>query len=231
LLGFDIAMAAPNRVVEQLYSGARGGCHERRGDRHRLVTWITTESRRIAMKPTTWGRWAMGLVMAMGVAGAVHAADPAPPQPAAAATLTDFKRWVIASDYSRDGSLLVTAGGESLLYRPGDVVVWKVADGSRVGDLAGHPTAVWAVKVSADGKLAATAGYDGLVKLWDLQARTLKHDLKKHKGWVRSLAFSPDGTRLASAGEDGTVVLWDTATGAEVKSVEPRSPPVAATNS
>ena len=171
------------------------------------------------MKPTTWGRWAMGLVMVAGVARAVQAADPAPPQPAAATKLSDFKRWVIASDYSRDGSLLVTAGGESLLYRPGDVVVWKVADGSRVGDLAGHPTAVWAVKVSADGKLAATAGYDGLVKLWDLQARTLKHDLKKHKGWVRSLAFSPDGTRLASAGEDGTVVLWDTATGAEVKSV------------
>ena len=171
------------------------------------------------MTSTTWGHWAVGLVIAVGATAAVRAADPAPAQPAAAATLADFKRWVIASDYSRDGSLLVTAGGESLLYRPGDVVVWKVADGSRVGDLAGHPTAVWAVKVSADGTLAATAGYDGLVKLWDLRARGLKHDLKKHKGWVRSLAFSPDGTRLASAGEDGTVVLWDTASGAEVKTV------------
>ena len=176
-------------------------------------------SRSIAIKPTTWGRWAVGLMVAIGAAAAVRAADSEVAQPAAATTLADFKRWVIAADYSRDGSLLVTAGGESLLYRPGDVVVWKVADGSRVGDPAGHPTAVWAVKVSADGKLAATAGYDGLVKLWDLQARTLKHDLKKHKGWVRSLAFSPDGTRLASAGEDGTVVLWDTGTGAEVKTL------------
>jgi hypothetical protein len=41
------------------------------------------------------------------------------------------------ADPPRDGATLVTAGGESLLYRPGDVVVWK-ADGSRVGDLAGH---------------------------------------------------------------------------------------------
>ena len=77
---------------------------------------------------------------------------------AAAASIAESKRWVIASDFTRDGSLLLTAGGESLLYRPGDVVVWKAADGARVGELAGHPTAVWAVKVSADGMLSATGG-------------------------------------------------------------------------
>ena len=114
------------------------------------------------------------------------------PEPAKALPkLNEFGRWIIAADYTSDGSTLVTAGGESLLYRPGDVVVWK-ADGTRLAELAGHPTAVWAVQVSADGKLAATAGYDGLVKLWDLPGKKLKADLKKHKGWVRSLAFSPD---------------------------------------
>jgi WD40 repeat protein len=170
---------------------------------------------------------------ALGVAATaiapLWAADPpAPAQPPApAATLGDFKRWVIAADYSHDGATLVTAGGESLLYRPGDVVVWK-ADGARVGDLAGHPTAVWAVQVSKDGTRAATAGYDGLVKLWDLPARTAKHDLKKHKGWVRSLAFSPDGTKLATAGEDGLVVLWDATTGQEVKAITAHAGPVTA---
>jgi Tol biopolymer transport system component len=179
------------------------------------------------------GRLTATLLLAVTAAPVVaRAADPAPapaaPAPAApAATLSAFGRWVIAADFTRDGATLVTAGGESLLYRPGDVVVWK-ADGSRVGDLAGHPTAVWAVKVSKDGKLAATAGYDGLVKLWDLPARTLKHDLKKHKGWVRSLDFSPDGTKLASAGEDGTVVLWNTADGKEIKAVTAHAGPVTA---
>lgn len=138
-----------------------------------------------------------------------------------------FPRWVIAADFARDGGTFVTAGGESLLYRPGDVVVWK-ADGSRVATLAGHPTAVWAVKISQDGKLAATAGYDGLVKLWDYAARTLKSDLKKHKGWVRSLGFSPDGSKLATAGEDGTVVIWNTADGSEAKTIVAHGGPVAA---
>ena len=170
---------------------------------------------------------ALTLVIASLAGSLPQAADPpAPAQPPApAATLGDFKRWVIAADYSHDGATLVTAGGESLLYRPGDVVVWK-ADGTRVGDLAGHPTAVWAVQVSKDGTRAATAGYDGLVKLWDLPARAAKHDLKKHKGWVRSLAFSPDGTKLATAGEDGLVVLWDATTGQELKAITAHAGPV-----
>jgi WD40 repeat protein len=81
-----------------------------------------------------------------------------------------------------------------------------------VADLVGHPTAVWAVKVSPDGKLAATAGYDGLVKIWDLAGRKLARDLAKRKGWVRSLAFSPDGSRLATGSADYMARLWDART-------------------
>ena len=142
-------------------------------------------------------------------------------------TLSSYGRWVIAADYAAGGSPLVTAGGESLLYRPGDVILWK-SDGSRIGELSGHSTAVWAVDISADGKLAATAGYDGLVKVWDLQGRKLKADLKQHKGWVRSLAFSPDGSQLASAGEDGKVFLWNMQDGKAAITVAAHKGPVTA---
>lgn len=133
--------------------------------------------------------------------------------------LTDHRRWVISGEYSHDGRTIVTAGGESLLYRPGDVIAWQ-HDGTRIGDFAGHPTAVWCVRQSPDGRLLATAGYDGLVKLWNVASRQSTHDLKKHKGWARAVAFSPNGSRLASAGEDGSVVIWDTANGADVKTIE-----------
>jgi len=160
-------------------------------------------------------------VVCFALVGVSAAADPSPAAPSAvkpATNIAEHSRWVIAADYSADGGLLVTAGGDSLLYRPGDVVVWK-GDGTRIGDLAGHPTAVWAVRISKDAMLAATAGYDGLVKVWNLSARSLKHDLKKHKGWCRTLDFSPDGKLLASGGEDGNVVIWDPVAGTEVKTI------------
>lgn len=162
-------------------------------------------------------RIALVLVGACAAVRGVAADAPAAGGPAA--TLAEFPRWIIAADVSRDGQTLVTAGGDSLLYRPGDVVAWKLADGTRLGDFVGHPTAVWAAKLSADGRFLATAGYDGLVRIWDVASRQPKHDLAKHKGWVRAVAFAPDGTRLASAGEDGTVVLWDAVTGADLKSI------------
>ena len=142
-------------------------------------------------------------------------------------TISSFSRWVIAADYAADAPILVTVGGESLLYRPGDVILWK-SEGTRIGELSGHQTAVWAVDVSADGKLVATAGYDGLIKVWDLQSRKLKRDLKQHKGWVRSLAFSPDGSRLVSAGEDGKVFLWNTQDGKAAITVAAHKGPVTA---
>ena len=137
---------------------------------------------------------------------------------APATKIAEHGRWVIAADYAKDGGLLLTVGGESLLYRPGDVTLWK-GDGTRIGDLVGHPTSVWAARISKDGSLAATAGYDGLVKVWDVASRTLKHDLKKHKGWCRTIDFSPDGKLLATGGEDGSVVLWDAAAGTELKTI------------
>ena len=162
--------------------------------------------------------WSLPLVSVLVLAGASGAAEP--PQPAAGhgATLADFTRWVIAADTSRDGRMIVTAGGDSLLYRPGDVVAWNAADGSRIGEFAGHPTAVWAARLSGDGSLLATAGYDGLVRVWDVATRQPKHDLRKHKGWARAVAFAADGTRLASGGEDGVIVIWDPTTGGEMRS-------------
>jgi protein transport protein SEC13 len=60
--------------------------------------------------------------------------------------------------------------------------------------------------VSLDLKFA-TAGADGLVKVWVLENENFRSEvLEKHKGWVRSVCW---GDFLISAGEDGNVVSWD----------------------
>ena len=141
---------------------------------------------------------------------AAAAPAPAASTPAApAANLQQHTRWVADLAFSPDGKLLATVGGESLLYRPGDVAVWDAATGARKGTFAGHDSSVWAVTFSNDGKTLATGSYDGTVKLWDVATGKENASFAAHPHWIRALAFVPGSGLLATASEDGLVKLWD----------------------
>jgi WD40 repeat protein len=68
------------------------------------------------------------------------------------------------------------------------------------------------VRYSPDGRLVATCGLDGRVRLWDARDGREVATLAGHRGEVNGLAFSPDGRTLATAGDDRTLRLWDVAT-------------------
>jgi WD40 repeat protein len=87
----------------------------------------------------------------------------------------------------------------------------ETTTGRPLATLKGHTGTVWDVLLSADGRLLASGGGDGTVRLWETTTGRPLATLKGHTGGVWGVALSADGRLLASGGGDGIVRLWSLA--------------------
>jgi RNA polymerase sigma factor (sigma-70 family) len=81
-----------------------------------------------------------------------------------------------------------------------------------------HGDRIYAVALTRDGKLLASADAFGNVRLWDPATGAALHRLR-HGRVVFGVAFSPDGKLLVTGGLQD-VALWDTATGKQVRRLQ-----------
>jgi hypothetical protein len=79
--------------------------------------------------------------------------------------------------------------------------------------LTGHAGRVWAVAVTADGRLAVSGGRDRTLRLWNLDTGEAERTLIGHAGRVWTVAVTADGRRAVSGGRDRTLRLWNLDTG------------------
>ena len=71
--------------------------------------------------------------------------------------------------FSSDGSRLVGATRSSeQVGIPGEIVVWSMADKSKLATLTGHALGIWKIAISPDDKIIASASADGTIRLWDM---------------------------------------------------------------
>jgi RNA polymerase sigma factor (sigma-70 family) len=130
--------------------------------------------------------------------------------------------------FSADGKVLAAACDDGTVRR------WQLSDRKELSRLLCHrgelaPT----VQPSPGGDLAAVAGYDGRVRVWDVAARRLVLELRRGgEGAGHRLVFSADGRYLAlcgasygrpDLGDDLRVELWELRSGQRVW--ERRLPP------
>jgi guanine nucleotide-binding protein subunit beta-2-like 1 protein len=57
--------------------------------------------------------------------------------------------------------------------------------------------------------IIVSAGWDKLVKVWNLTNCRLKTNHVGHTGYLNCVTVSPDGSLCASGGKDGQAMLWD----------------------
>jgi len=77
------------------------------------------------------------------------------------------------------------------------------------------PVAVQSAALSADGKLAAIAGADYVIRIWDVATAKETAALTGHTRPVVSLSFAQDGLTLASGSTDNSMRVWDIAAAKE----------------
>jgi len=112
----------------------------------------------------------------------------------------------------------VCAGGRVLALVMGSPArVIDPSTGEAVCTLRSFLPNVLEADFSADGKILAAAGADGVVRRWDVASGEAGPvpDRPGHVGPVISVRFAADGLSFESKGQHGTTRLWDIRTGRE----------------
>lgn len=123
--------------------------------------------------------------------------------------------------FSPDGSTILS-GHEKFKDNP--LNLWDTATGTIIRRFKGHLDPVWSVALTADGRLAASAGVYDTIRLWEVASGRQLH---KIAGAAQQVRFSPDGTSLlaainerskqGSAGFIGVLRLYEVSTGALIR--------------
>jgi len=109
--------------------------------------------------------------------------------------------------------------------RDGTIRLWNTLGECKYkisGESEGHSEWVSCVRFSPSQSvpLIVSAGWDKLVKVWNLTNCKLRNDLIGHTGYLNTVCVSPDGSLAASGGKDNTAMLWDLNEGKRLYSLD-----------
>jgi serine/threonine protein kinase len=74
--------------------------------------------------------------------------------------------------------------------------------------LSGHQSEIKDLMLLGDGNTLITASADRTIRIWDLDAGTLRQTLDQHTNVVKALAVTTDQSTLISTGDDRTIRFW-----------------------
>ncbi|MCG9130412.1 sigma-70 family RNA polymerase sigma factor [Candidatus Poribacteria bacterium] len=91
--------------------------------------------------------------------------------------------------------------------------MYSVATGDELALFTGHAAQIQSLAFSLDGKILASTGNDGTIRVWDTETGKQLVVLSDRRNLPGALAFSPNGTTIVSGSRTGAIQIWDVATG------------------
>jgi guanine nucleotide-binding protein subunit beta-2-like 1 protein len=132
-------------------------------------------------------------------------------------SFTDHSKDVLSVAFSADNRQIVSGS------RDKSIKLWNTLGQCKftITD-EGHKEWVSCVRFSPNlaAPLIVSAGWDKMVKVWNLTNCRLRTNLIGHTGYVNTVTVSPDGSLCASGGKDGTAMLWDLNEGRHLSSLD-----------
>jgi WD40 repeat protein len=120
---------------------------------------------------------------------------------------SDDRGKINSLEFSPDSKTLLIGSGLTGVYGRAAIYDWKSGDLVKEFTVAGDT--LYDAVFSPDGKTIAAAGYDAVIRLWDVSSGKQLGQLKGHNGAIYDLEYSPDGGVLISASADETVKVWN----------------------
>ena len=118
---------------------------------------------------------------------------------------TIAENWITCLAFSPDGQRLASGVGpaDSKIY------LWETASGREIGRLEGQRGWTGGVQFMADGKHLLSGSADQVIRLWDMETRTIVRAFRGHQTEVRTFALSLDQQSFVSGCKDGSAYLWN----------------------
>jgi WD40 repeat protein len=111
-------------------------------------------------------------------------------------------------------ALICPAPAASGADEPQSAGAWKMQAAWK-----GHAKEVLRVTFSPDGKIVASLGADGVVKLWDVSRSKQRAALRVPRTTIVGLGYGPDGKTLVTVTANGLIKVWDATTARQKSTV------------